>query len=429
MEIRKNWRSSGMDAVFVHAGDVIQRLMPGKIMMLYNGTWTNVSATIPDLDHYLFGDLTFSDDQTIFAVYKRYNMRVTDSATVDDNGVVRFDYDDNTGTWNHTYVNNGLGNTGGNRAYGEGISFNQFSGRIFLAARDINSPDGIKRGSLYYLPSSNDSVWTPAFSTSDSTSFRDVRCIGQSRYGNTMYIGTRGHSLAGYGTVLKCTDPSSTPLVVTPMVNSTINNCYFDFDVPAGFTWTDLVANQRLTHVKSLTVDPENKDKVYVGLSCYNFMAKEGLWFYDGTDWEHLSDGEIFQGMGVACSTIRTTTPKRLAIGTDGQEIYYTAVVTPVDPPNIKPPKISLRSHMVHGEPGSTMFRFSLPKPDMVMLKIFDIRGRVIKTQNLGHMSQGPQQVVWDGITGAGGRSASGVYFAKIITENDEGNVRFVVVR
>ncbi len=77
-----------------------------------------------------------------------------------------------------------------------------------------------------------------------------------------------------------------------------------------------------MTYVYSLAVDPLDKKTVYVGLLDQGMSLREGLWKYDGRNWEHLSMGEMFEGMAVLVLEFNPYVPGQLLIGTDGQGLY-----------------------------------------------------------------------------------------------------------
>lgn len=59
-----------------------------------------------------------------------------------------------------------------------------------------------------------------------------------------------------------------------------------------------------------------------------------------------------------------------------------------------------------------TTLAFDLASPTEVSLKVYDLRGRLVKTIVAGRRVAGTHEVVWDGADDRGRRVASGVYFA-----------------
>jgi hypothetical protein len=63
--------------------------------------------------------------------------------------------------------------------------------------------------------------------------------------------------------------------------------------------------------------------------------------------------------------------------------------------------------------PGTTI-RFELPQDEQVSIRIFDVRGRVVRTLVQGRRPAGYNEVTWNGVDEAGRRVASGVYWYRL---------------
>ncbi|MHB8080525.1 MAG: FlgD immunoglobulin-like domain containing protein, partial [Candidatus Krumholzibacteriia bacterium] len=59
----------------------------------------------------------------------------------------------------------------------------------------------------------------------------------------------------------------------------------------------------------------------------------------------------------------------------------------------------------------STKIEFTLPRAGQVELKIYNVRGELVKTLLNETRNAGTQSVVWDGRSSTGGSVSSGVYF------------------
>jgi len=62
----------------------------------------------------------------------------------------------------------------------------------------------------------------------------------------------------------------------------------------------------------------------------------------------------------------------------------------------------------------TTTIRFDLPAGTKVTLKIFNVRGQLVRTLVDEDMSAGVKYVTWDGTDGVGGPVATGVYFYRV---------------
>ncbi len=59
----------------------------------------------------------------------------------------------------------------------------------------------------------------------------------------------------------------------------------------------------------------------------------------------------------------------------------------------------------------STTIKLNLPKAGDVSLKVFNVRGELVRTLVDGQMVAGEHSIIWDGKTNTGNQSASGIYF------------------
>ena len=59
----------------------------------------------------------------------------------------------------------------------------------------------------------------------------------------------------------------------------------------------------------------------------------------------------------------------------------------------------------------TTTIKLNLPKAGDVSLKVFNVRGELVRTLVNGPMQAGEYSLIWDGKTDSGNQAASGVYF------------------
>lgn len=69
----------------------------------------------------------------------------------------------------------------------------------------------------------------------------------------------------------------------------------------------------------------------------------------------------------------------------------------------------------------STTISYTVSARGRVMLRVFDLSGRVVRTLVDSAVDVGERRVVWDGTTDAGERAASGVYFVRLETRGAGG--------
>ncbi|RKZ13810.1 hypothetical protein DRQ53_12805 [bacterium] len=89
--------------------------------------------------------------------------------------------------------------------------------------------------------------------------------------------------------------------------------------------------------------------------------------------------------------------PHDVAVRNEDVIVYSTALGAPT--PNPFNPRVQLS--------------FSLASPTLVHLKVYDMRGRLIKTVVSDNRATGQHAEIWDGDDENGRKVASGVYFAR----------------
>ena len=77
----------------------------------------------------------------------------------------------------------------------------------------------------------------------------------------------------------------------------------------------------------------------------------------------------------------------------------------------------------------STTIAFALPQPGNTMLRIYDLRGRVVRTLISRDMEAGFHTVTWRGKDDEGRQVASGVYFYKIESGDYEARKRMILLK
>jgi len=77
----------------------------------------------------------------------------------------------------------------------------------------------------------------------------------------------------------------------------------------------------------------------------------------------------------------------------------------------------------------STTLRFNLPDPGKVEIKVFDLRGALVRRLAAGVFTAGPHDIKWQGRDEHGRRVASGVYFVRMTTGRTAMTRRLVLVQ
>ncbi|MFQ6003526.1 MAG: T9SS type A sorting domain-containing protein, partial [Candidatus Zixiibacteriota bacterium] len=109
-----------------------------------------------------------------------------------------------------------------------------------------------------------------------------------------------------------------------------------------------------------------------------------------------------------------------LADGDNGFYILRSDVIKSVE--NIIP--YSLFQNYPNPFHSETTFQFSIPKPEHVILKVFDVVGREIETVIDGIYIPGEHNIIWEA-----SHLPSGIYFYKFQAENVVRTKKFILVK
>ena len=77
----------------------------------------------------------------------------------------------------------------------------------------------------------------------------------------------------------------------------------------------------------------------------------------------------------------------------------------------------------------TTNIRFSIPQAGMVTLKVYNIRGRLVKTLVNGFTNSGYHQVDWNGTDENSVKVASGIYFYHLLTKDSQKAKKMVLLQ
>ncbi|MBN2170134.1 MAG: VCBS repeat-containing protein [Candidatus Krumholzibacteriota bacterium] len=176
-------------------------------------------------------------------------------------------------------------------------------------------------------------------------------------------------------------------------------------------------------------------DAVFCGYTGTSLQAM--IWQWDGTDFSPLS----FYLPGVREGSL--TLPD---MDLDGDlDLFFTGAdwgqqyaqlwehqgITATGAPDLPPPG-ALRLVAAYPNPFNpgTTIRFELPATARATLRVFDARGRRVRTLLQGApRPSGPQEVQWDGRDDAGRALPSGVYLCRIEAAGREAGLRMVLLK
>ena len=143
-------------------------------------------------------------------------------------------------------------------------------------------------------------------------------------------------------------------------------------------------------------------------------------------------DHDIFMDESMAELRFPVTEwPTAIQLDPDQQLLFFDRGVEEGEPVSPKPysPQISLSASPNPFNP-RTAISFALAEGAPVSLRIYDVRGRSVRTEDFGWLDSGEHQMVWTGTDDAGRAVASGTYFVKLVgTGADLPALRITLVR
>lgn len=95
----------------------------------------------------------------------------------------------------------------------------------------------------------------------------------------------------------------------------------------------------------------------------------------------------------------------------------------------VVPQPLKLKQNFSNPFKSSTTIRYHLPIPSHIVLQIYDVEGRKIKTIVNGQQDAGNHTVKWDGCDEAGRHVASGTYFYEIRAGDATQNRKMIMLK
>ncbi|MFO7626181.1 MAG: FlgD immunoglobulin-like domain containing protein, partial [Candidatus Fermentibacteraceae bacterium] len=77
----------------------------------------------------------------------------------------------------------------------------------------------------------------------------------------------------------------------------------------------------------------------------------------------------------------------------------------------------------------STSVVFQSPGLSSMTFQVFDIAGRLVRTQSIGNSPAGQHTITWDGRDSQGAELASGVYFIRLRGAEQQASAKVLLVR
>ncbi|MBU1073781.1 hypothetical protein KKG45_11085, partial [bacterium] len=209
-----------------------------------------------------------------------------------------------------------------------------------------------------------------------------------------------------------------------------------------GASWTGLVSEMTGEFGGSAVIGDmvEYDGRLYVGgsIGYVDGMVAHNIVAWDGDSWSGLGSGI---GNGYSSSEVGALAVmgQVLAVGGDFRQAggrpscrfaIYCTEATPVLDDAVARPTVFLEQN--HPNPFNPRTRIAYTVPDgggAVVLRLFDLAGRLVRTLVAGDMPAGRHEAVWDGTDETGRKVASGNYFYRLAAPGVEETRQLVLVR
>ncbi len=190
--------------------------------------------------------------------------------------------------------------------------------------------------------------------------------------------------------------------------------------------------------VRDMIAHPRDRDALYAVTDSGVFLSRDG-----GESWEEDNDG-IDPAADFSSIVVDSTVRNKLIVGGgygwEGSPWLYERDLDPVGveepgggPDRGVPAAFSLSQNYPNPFNPQTTIPFDVPggrgKKQEVLVRIYDLRGRLVKTLVDRELEPGSHRVVWDGRDYRGRRVASGVYFTTLKSGGETFVRKMVVLR
>ncbi|MBK8167995.1 MAG: serine hydrolase [bacterium] len=205
-------------------------------------------------------------------------------------------------------------------------------------------------------------------------------------------------------------------------------------------TWDDACTPGFASQPTNLTVDQGDDAEFTVTVASPGTATYQWERYVDGS-WETVVD-QRGQAIGATTNTLTI-----LAAEPDDEGFYRCHIVKAcglsdshsarltVDTGGASPATLPLPTHLVVHAPKPNPFNpqvtlsFELPRhTDVVVLELFDVAGRRVRSLSASSLAPGAHAFTWNGTDDAGQRLSSGLYFARLRADQEEVTHRVMMV-
>ncbi len=197
------------------------------------------------------------------------------------------------------------------------------------------------------------------------------------------------------------------------------DGCLVEYSIDDGATWLTLTPDGGYSHLKN--DNPANP--LPQGTPCWSgsFSWREETFDLSAFAGESMSIRFRFASDGYVTEE-----------GWYVDDIAFTSSggsATSVDEPDGLPARFALGQNVPNPFNPVTVVSYAVPERAHVLIEVYSVAGRLVRTLVDGEQDPGVMSVVWDGTDDAGRRTASGVYFCRMRSERFDDAVKMVLLK
>jgi len=208
-------------------------------------------------------------------------------------------------------------------------------------------------------------------------------------------------------------DPLKTDVVG---VNGTDNNAD-----PPTFDWTIPSLNPMMDD--GVAPDAVAGDKIYTVSVVFPDTSAQNV------DYKYLVNG-VYEGATQANRYFSIDPDNFDAVGNPQIlpiDVYQSLALSPV--PNLRPSTLELSQNTPNPFNPSTEIHFNVGKAGDGSLRVYNVRGELVRSLQTGRFAEGPGVVVWNGRADSGEAAGSGVYFYRLEVGTEVLTKRMVLLK
>ncbi|MCC7431020.1 choice-of-anchor J domain-containing protein [bacterium] len=187
--------------------------------------------------------------------------------------------------------------------------------------------------------------------------------------------------------------------------------------------WACAVDGQAKDSLKIKISTTTNNSSAFTEVSYFKVDGPWGVWHEYVLDLSSYSGTTIYVAWNWFCAN---TSANAQNFAVDDVSV---GIFTEVSENAVKPSVYFLSQNHPNPFNPTTEILFSLPTTESVLLKVFDVKGRLVKTLVDGKISAGNSKVFWNGTNENGKQVSSGIYFYKLKSENFSETKKMVLLK